>query len=82
MAALGMFTVLMAMMTDQCFVHPFHSFFRFMARYNENMKYDKKILAAIGNGDGNKDPPFHQVRETLFDWRLVKLIKDKTNRGN
>ncbi len=69
------------MTTKQWFVCPLHSFFRFMAKRDDNTEYNKKLLAAIGNRDGNDNPSFHQVRATLFDWHQVKLVKDKTDGG-
>ena len=81
MVDLGIPTVLVAMATKQWFVRPLHSFFRFMLKRNDNTEYDKKLLAAIGDRDGNDDPSFHQVQATLFDWRQIKLVKDKTDGG-
>lgn len=59
---------------DGPFVLPIHSVFQWKASGRSNDIYDGEYFGAVGDRDGDDDPPFVKLSKSLFEWKQVKLL--------
>ena len=68
--------MVMCVMGDGPYVMPLHSIFKYSAPGRSKDQYDGCFLGAIGDHQGEDDPPFIKLKKSHFEWREIKLPKE------